>query len=247
MPDSPSNGTPGPERPIPVDITPEEHLMTEDTTPPSVARPLSPSDALRLEARELTRAAIVRIRWMFGIAGIAAAVIGLALLVWPGKSRTVAAVLLGVSNIVSAVVRLAVAVAAPDISAGWRILDVLFSVLFLMGGVFMVRNSAVAAGTLAIIVAFIVGIGWISEGILALIESARSASPGWAVAFGLLSIAAGVIVVAVPGWSAVTLVIFTGAAALVTGVAALARAFTFGRDVLRSAGGAVVEGEVING
>ncbi len=213
---------------------------------PSVPPSIGPVDALRLEAEDLTRGAITGIRWMFGIGGLAAVAIGIALLVWPVKSLAVAAILLGLYFVIQAVVRLIVAITTPGISAGWRILDVLFAVLFLIGGVFMMRNSVIAAGTLAFVIVFIVGIGWIADGILALVESARAVSPGWAVAFGLLSIVAGVVVVAVPGWSAVALVIFTGASAVVTGVVALARAFTFGRGTLRAMDADVVEGHAVD-
>jgi len=221
--------------------------MSTTTPSSSTPQPVGPIDALRLEASDLTRAAITRIRWMFGIGGVAAVAVGIALLVWPVKSLSVAAILLGLYFVIQAVARLIVAITAPDIGAGWRILDVLFAVLFLIGGIFMMRNSVISAGTLVIFVVFIVGIGWIAEGILALVESARSASPGWSVAFGLLSIVAGVIVVAVPGWSVVTLVIFTGVSAVVTGVTALVRAFTFGRSTLRAMDDQILEGEVIDG
>ncbi len=204
-----------------------------------------PTDALRLEAADLTRAAITGIRWMFGIGGLAASAVGIALLVWPVKSLSIVAILLGLYFVVQAVVRLVVAITTPGVSAGWRILDILFAVLFLVGGIFMMRNSVIAAGTLSLFIVFLLGIGWIAEGILTLVESARTASPGWAIVFGLLSIIAGIVVVAVPGWSAVTLVIFAGAAALVTGIAALVRAFTFGRAALRAMDASVVEGHAV--
>lgn len=193
---------------------------------------LSVQDSLRLNAQDLTRSTIGVVRRMFAVSGVVAVVLGIALLVWPTKSVQVAAILLGIYFVCAALVRLAAAVGSRGLAAGWRVLDVFFSVLFLVGGIFMLRNSAQMGQALLIVVAFIVGIGWIAEGILALVESGASASEGWSIAFGVISLLAGITVVAVPSWSGVALVIFTGAALLVTGIVALVRAFTFGRSVL---------------
>ena len=88
--------------------------------------------------------------------------------------------------------------------------------------------------TLLVVVAIIIGVAWIMEGVLALLESGSAQSRGWAIAFGIISLLAGIIVLVTPAWSAVMLMVFTGASLVVMGIVSLVRAFTFGREVLRA-------------
>ncbi len=189
-------------------------------------------DPLLLDARRLTRSAISSVRALLGVLGIVGVVLGIALLVWPGKTLQVAAIVLGIYFIVDAIVRVGVAIQARSLSGGWRVLNVFVAIIYLFGGVFMLRNSALAGGTLLIVITFFVGAAWISEGILALMESGLAASQGWAIFSGIISVLAGISVLVVPRWSAVYLMIFTGVALVVLGVIALGRAFTFGKDAL---------------
>ena len=135
------------------------------------------------------------------------------------------------------------------LSTGWRILSILFSVLLLVGSIFMFRNSTVAGEALLLTIVFVVGISWIIEGILALTESGFARSQGWAIFLGIISVLAGISVLAVPTWSAVVLMTFTGISLVITGISSLARAFTFGKDVLKTMdarGVDIIDGEIID-
>ena len=210
-----------------------------------MSTPTTPFDSLRLDASRVTSSVLRAARSTILVAGSAAIIIGALLLFWPTKSLQVAAVLLGIYFLISGVARVLLALSTPGLSAGLRVLDLIFGVLFLVGGVFMLRNSALAAATLAVVIGFIVGISWIVEGILALVESGSAASQGWAIAFGIISILAGVTVLAVPGWSAVWLVIFTGAALVVSGVVAIIRGIRLGRDAEAALDDGIIEGTVV--
>lgn len=190
-------------------------------------------DALALSAERMAHSTIKLFRSFFAVAGVLAILLGVALLVWPAKSVTVAAVLLSVYIIILAIMRLIAGVAARDVSAGWRVLDVVIALLLLAAGIFMLRNSAMAAVSLMIVLVFVIGFTWITEGVFALIESGRAPSQGWAIFFGIISILAGIIVLATPGWSAVVLMIYAGVFLVVTGVVSVVRAFTFGKDILK--------------
>ncbi len=193
-----------------------------------------PLGGFHLHAEHLTRSTIKAMRSMFAITGAFALVIGIALLVWPSATIKVAAVLMAIYFIVDALMRLLVALRTPNLSVGWRVLNILLSLIILIGGIFMIRNTTLAQEVLLLTVVFVVGVSWIVEGILALAESGLARSQGWAITSGLLSLVAGISVLSIPGWSAVMLIVFTGISLVVTGVSAVFRALTFGKDVLKA-------------
>ena len=165
---------------------------------------------------------------MIGIAGIVA---GLALLFWPIKTLSVLAVVLSVYFIVSAVVRMAAAIATPFMPAGWRALNVLASLLLLFCGIIMLRNQTASAFALATIATIAIGFGWIVEGVMTLIETGSMRNRGLAIFSGILSIVAGIIVLLFPLESVDMLILFAGIALAVLGVTLIARAFSFGKAV----------------
>lgn len=195
---------------------------------------LSGWDVFRLNAPDLTRRAITTVRASFALLGVLALGLGIALLAWPGKTIIALAVILGAYLLVEGVIRIVMALVTPLIHAGSRLLSILFGVLFILGGVVMMRNPGLSGETLLVVVAIIIGVAWIMEGVLALLESGSAQSRGWAIAFGIISLLAGIIVLVTPAWSAVMLMVFTGASLVVMGIVSLVRAFTFGREVLRA-------------
>ncbi|MFK5255632.1 HdeD family acid-resistance protein [Propionibacterium freudenreichii] len=195
---------------------------------------LSGWDVFRLNAPDLTRRAITTVRASFALLGVLALGLGIALLAWPGKTIIALAMILGAYLLVEGVIRIVMALVTPLIHAGSRLLSILFGVLFILGGVVMMRNPGLSGETLLVVVAIIIGVAWIMEGVLALLESGSAQSRGWAIAFGLISLLAGIIVLVTPAWSAVMLMVFTGASLVVMGIVSLVRAFTFGREVLRA-------------
>lgn len=195
---------------------------------------LSGWDVFRLNAPDLTRRAITTVRASLALLGVLALGLGIALLAWPGKTIIALAMILGAYLLVEGVIRIVMALVTPLIHAGSRLLSILFGVLFILGGVVMMRNPGLSGETLLVVVAIIIGVAWIMEGVLALLESGSAQSRGWAIAFGLISLLAGIIVLVTPAWSAVMLMVFTGASLVVMGIVSLVRAFTFGREVLRA-------------
>ncbi|SBN59050.1 Integral membrane protein [Propionibacterium freudenreichii] len=195
---------------------------------------LSGWDVFRLNAPDLTRRAITTVRASFALLGVLALGLGIALLAWPGKTIIALAMILGAYLLVEGVIRIVMALVTPLIHVGSRLLSILFGVLFILGGVVMMRNPGLSGETLLVVVAIIIGVAWIMEGVLALLESGSAQSRGWAIAFGIISLLAGIIVLVTPAWSAVMLMVFTGASLVVMGIVSLVRAFTFGREVLRA-------------
>ena len=102
--------------------------------------------------------------------------------------------------------------------------------LIAVGGIVIVRNTALSASALTLLVTIIVGISWIMEGVMSLAASWGLPHSGWAIFSGVVSIIAGIIVMIYPLSSVIFLVIFSGCALLVLGVVSIIRAFTFGRN-----------------
>lgn len=174
------------------------------------------------------------IRCMYGIVGVAAVVLGVALLFWPSRTFTVLAVALGIYFVVSGVIRIVSAIVELGLPAGWRVLDIMIGVLLAVGGVAVLKNAMLSGQTLAVMVTLVIGMGWITEGVMAIAESWRTIRAGWSVAYGVISIIAGLVVLFTPLSSTVFLVIFAGCSLVVMGVSSLVRAFTFGRSASAS-------------
>lgn len=140
----------------------------------------------------------------------------------PEKAKTKIRIIYGVVRIVSALVE-------PGLPGGWRVLDVFVGILLTFGGVVVVRNYGMTGQTLALLITLMVGFGWIMEGVMALVESWRIPRSGWAIAYAIISIIAGFVVLMSPLSSAVFMIIFGGCAMVVMGITSVIRAFTFGK------------------
>lgn len=185
-----------------------------------------------LDAAGLTRSAINGIRTALGISGAAAVILGVVLLFWPEKTLSVVAVFVGIYFLIAGIARLAIGIFSRGISGGIRTLNIVLGALLVFVAILALKNVSAAAATLVIFAIALIGVGWIIEGVMAIAESARAASRGWAITFGILSILAGIVVLLVPASSAALLLLFAAIALIVIGIVGIVRAFTFGRDVL---------------
>ena len=189
-----------------------------------------PTSPFKLAEDWLPKKAKNAIRGTYAILGIAAVILGLALLIWPGATLKVAAIALGAYFVVSGVVRIVTAIVELGLPGGWRVLDILIGLMLSVGGVVMLKNAALSGATLAVLVTMVVGLGWMLEGVMALVESWRMPSSAWAVIYALLSIVAGFIVLFSPVSSTTWLILFGGCALVAIGIVAIVRAFTFGKS-----------------
>ena len=130
-------------------------------------KPVSP---FKLMESWLPQRAKNAIRGAYGIIGVIAIVLGLALFIWPGATLKIAAIALGAYFVVSGVVRIVTAIVELGLPGGWRVLDILVGLLLSVGGVVMLKNSALSGATLAVVVTMVVGVGWMMEGVMALVH-----------------------------------------------------------------------------
>ena len=188
-----------------------------------------PTDPFKLFEEMLPQQAKNAVRGLYGVIGVAAVVLGLALLLWPSHTLAIAAVILGIYFVVSGVIRVVSAIVELGLPAGWRVLNVFVGVLLAIGGVVVLKNAALSGATLLVMITLVVGIGWIMEGVMALLESWKLPKSGWAVLYAVVSVIAGMVILFAPLSSAIWLMIFGGVALMVMGVSSIVRAFTFGR------------------
>lgn len=189
------------------------------------------SSKLGFDEKSMEGKAIKAVRWLYAITGVIALLAGIALLFAPAKTLVFLTTVLGFYFVITAGIRLFTTVFESQLPTGWRATSIILNLLILLGGVVILRNQALSTATLSTMVVLVAGFGWITEGIMSILESELSSNRGFTILSGALSIIAGVFVFIYPLWSAKMLVIFTGAALLVFGVTLIIRAIRFGKLV----------------
>ncbi|GMA35074.1 DUF308 domain-containing protein [Demequina litorisediminis] len=141
--------------------------------------PHSPFDTMEIDPEKMARSAINAARTMLGVLGVIGILIGVALLVWPGKSLVVAATFAGVFFVITGVVRISVGIFTREVSSGFRILNLILGLFLLFGGIVALKNLTAAAGVLTVITVVLIGMGWFIEGIATLAQAGRGKSRAW--------------------------------------------------------------------
>jgi uncharacterized membrane protein HdeD (DUF308 family) len=141
--------------------------------------------------------------------GIGCLVVGIVLLAWPRETLVVVAVLIGIAMIVAGLQRLIHGFTAREATGGWRAASVLLGLLGVLVGLYLIRHYHVTVTLMAIVL----GLFWVIYGI-AEMGSALSGAPGsgrWLTMLsGVLSLAAGLIVLFWPTPSLTVLVVVMG-------------------------------------
>ncbi len=165
--------------------------------------------------------------------GIITLLIGIVVLVWPDRTVEVVAVLFGIQLLVAGVFRFVGAIAAEGEGGGTRVLLALLGVLCFIAGLYALRHLLVTILALALIL----GIFWIVNGaveIFAALTDDVMQARGWTELMGLISIAAGIVVLAWPDISLMALAVVLGIWLLVLGLMEIVFAFrlrTFGHEL----------------
>lgn len=193
----------------------------------SSSRPLG---GFSLDAETLTRSAVNSIRVSLGISGVVALLIGILITFWPGGAAAAITVLLAIYLLIAGLAYIGVGIFAKGIGGGARALDIILGVLFVIGAVIAFANIAATAASLAVLIGLLVGIAWIIEGVVTLVQLGDARSKTWAVFFGVLSIIAGIVLLISPLWGALVLFLLAGLSLIILGIVQIVRAFTFGRE-----------------
>lgn len=153
------------------------------------------------------------------LSGVLAVALGALVLLWPGPTLLVAAILFGAYLLVSGLAQLFFAFSLP-VSAGGRVLLFISGAAALILGILAFRHFG--RGDAFLLLAIWIAVGFIFRGVAttatAFGELKGTPGRGWNVFFGVISIIAGVVVLAYPFDSLVTLTLVVGIWLIVVGV-----------------------------
>ena len=159
------------------------------------------------------------------VSGILSLIVGVLVLWRPGKSILVAAVLFGVYLLITGIAQVIFAFAL-HVSAGSRILLFISGAASLILAVLAFRHFG--QGYAVLLLAIWIGIGFIFRGVATTVSAISDpALPGrgWSIFVGVISLLAGIVVLASPFASIVTLAIVAGIWFVVIGVFEIVSSF----------------------
>src|SRR6201991_5264683 len=164
------------------------------------------------------------------ISGLLAVVLGVVILAWPGKSIIVASVLLGIYLVLSGVAQVIFAFSL-HVSAGSRILLFVSGAASLILAVLAFRHFG--EGYAILLLGIWIGVGFVFRGVATTVTAISDPilpGRGWAIFFGVITIIAGVIVLAYPYDSLITLTLVTGIWLIITGLFEIISGLMIRRD-----------------
>lgn len=150
------------------------------------------------------------------ITGIVALVLGILVLVWPGLTLVVLGILFGAYLIVTGALQLGAAFGT-GLTGGRRALAFVVGVLCVLLGILCFFSATRSI----LLLALWIGVGWLLRGIsytAAAGTEPSSPARGWQILFGVLSIVAGIVIIAAPFTSLLVLTLLGGCWLVVLGV-----------------------------
>lgn len=177
-----------------------------------------------MSAQATTRAVVGGIRGALLIGGVLAVAVGILILVWPGKTAMVVAGIIATWAVIGGIVNIAIGLLSRTAGSWARVGHIALGAIFVVAGVVAFSNLGLAAETLATFLGALVGILWIIEGVVALSSLRGSRARGWTIAFGVLSLIAGVVILFAPVWGALVLWLWMGISLILLGVVQIVRA-----------------------
>jgi len=154
--------------------------------------------------------------------------VGLAAIVWPGRTVVVIAILFGIQLLVRGVFSLIEALALDEASGGARVLYALVGILSITVGMLCLRHVLQTIAVLALLL----GLYWIISGVVETWTAlAHPDLPhrGMSLLMGVLGLVAGIVVLAAPGISLLTLAIVLGCWLLLLGASEVVAALRLRR------------------
>lgn len=177
----------------------------------------------------LEKSSLNGIRTAFGIGGVLSVIMGLLILIWPGRTAAVATAIIAIYAIAAGLAYAGLGIFSKT-KGGWsRVGHILLGVVFIVAGIVAFANLGATAVWLGVFLGILVGIMWIVEGVVAFSTMAESSSRVWSAVFATISIIAGIVLLFSPLMGAAVLWWLLGISAIVLGIVQIVRAFTFGK------------------
>lgn len=175
-----------------------------------------------------TSPAVGAVRTALGVSGALSLIIGLLILLWPGRTAEVAVGIISVYVIIAGLVNIGIGLFW---RSGWaRLGYIALGVLFIVAGIFSFANLSATTAWFGVFIGTLVGILWIVEGVVSLTTvNHGSKARAWTIFFAIVSIIAGVVLLFSPLLGAVTLFLLIGISLVILGVFQIVRAIQFGK------------------
>ena len=174
---------------------------------------------------EATKQTVRTVRTGLIIGAVITAIVGILMLAFPQSSAFLAAIIFGVFVLIRGIVRVIVGIGGPGLTGLGRTLSIITGVILLAAGVVILLNITVGVEVLAIII----GISWIIDGIATLIESSRAAARAFSIVTGIISVLAGIAMFFLGSQGVAIIMIVIGAVALALAVVQVVGAIAVGR------------------
>jgi uncharacterized membrane protein HdeD (DUF308 family) len=159
------------------------------------------------------------------MSGLLAVILGVIVLAWPGISILVAAIVFGAYLLVTGIAQVVMAFSL-HVTAGGRVLLFVSGAAALILAVLAFRHFG--EGYAILLLAIWIGVGFVFRGVattVAAISDPTLPARGWNIFIGVISLIAGIVVIASPFESIVTLAIVVGVWLIVIGVFEVVSAF----------------------
>lgn len=190
------------------------------------------------------RAALARHWGVLLSFGVIIAGVGIAIIVWPEKTVTLLAVLLGISLLISGVFTLIGSFTQPDQSSGTRVMMAISGAISIVLGLIAFQGVAQAQAVLVLVV----GVSWVFTGIVTLVAGVNAAGVpgrGTVIATGVITLVAGAAVLLWPSITLTVLAWIAGLFLVLVGLVQIAGAFQL-RSVANSTPGTTIPGEIVS-
>ncbi|MEB3068362.1 HdeD family acid-resistance protein [Mycolicibacter sp. MYC017] len=175
------------------------------------------------------------------VSGVMALVLGVLILVWPGRTILAAAVLFGVYLLITGVAQGIFAFSLPIMSAGGRVLLFLSGTASVILAVLCFRHFNSDEESIAVLLLAIwIAVGFIFRGVattVAAISDPELPGRGWQIFSGVISLLAGLVTLASPLASLVVLTIVVASWLIVIGVVEIVTAFSIRSASHKASGG----------
>ena len=152
------------------------------------------------------------------LSGVLAVILGVLMLVWPGKTLLVAGILFGAYLLISGIAQVFFAFSL-HVAAGGRILLFISGAASLILAVLAFRHFG--EGYAVLLLAIWIAVGFIFRGMATTVSAISDPTlpgRGWEIFFGIISLIAGIVMLAWPGLSLLSLLTVVGVWLIVIGV-----------------------------
>jgi uncharacterized membrane protein HdeD (DUF308 family) len=159
------------------------------------------------------------------VSGILSLILGILVLAWPGISVLVAAIWFGIYLLVTGIAQVVFAFSL-HVTAGSRILLFISGAASLILAVLAFRHFG--QGYAVLLLAIWIGVGFIFRGVATTVSAISDPTlpgRGWSIFLGVITLLAGIVVIASPFDSIITLAIVVGAWFVVIGVFEIVSSF----------------------